>query len=58
MNSIQRVRSTFAAAAARRSARRLASVSFSDCCSRVCDSACRADAQRTRNQLSAIHGAF
>lgn len=58
MNSIQRVRSTFAAAAARRSARRLATVTFDDTRGEVCTTACRAEARRTRTQAAAIHGAF
>ncbi|WTW98305.1 hypothetical protein OG216_35425 [Streptomycetaceae bacterium NBC_01309] len=49
MDSIQRVRSTLVAAAARPSARRLASVTFS---------ACRSEARRTRTQVAGIHGAF
>ncbi|MFE9445836.1 hypothetical protein ACFYO2_44575 [Streptomyces sp. NPDC006602] len=45
-----RIRTAFTAARARRAAHHLAGVSFCDSCAQVCDSSCRATAQRRRTQ--------
>ncbi|MFE6757928.1 hypothetical protein ACFVDQ_30725 [Streptomyces sp. NPDC057684] len=48
------IRTAFAAARARRTARHLAGVRFCDSRAQVCDSSCRATAHQRRNQMSAL----
>ncbi|WP_406485977.1 hypothetical protein [Streptomyces phaeochromogenes] len=45
-----RIRTAFTAARARRTARHLASVSFCDGCTQLCDASCRATAHQRRTQ--------
>lgn len=55
MNSaVSRIRQTLTA---RRTAR-LAGVTFDEAAGQVCDNRCRATAQRDRNQVAGIYGAF
>ncbi|GAA1269532.1 MULTISPECIES: hypothetical protein [Streptomyces] len=48
------IRTALTAARARRTARRLAGVSFRDRRAQVCDSSCRTTAHQRRNQMSAL----